>query len=137
MLDEYMLTRVRATFLLLSGCISRKTSEQSRGKQPRGLCINCDEKKAPCGENPHGAKRAPVGGLCVRQRQLTLRSKVVATKIQLDINVERLLLNRGCLTAPAATLTLQRPSGVESKRIPMSTIRVKPRFASGGRTAIG
>jgi hypothetical protein len=27
--------------------------------------------------------------------------------------------------------------GVGSKRIPMSTIRVKPRFASGGRTAIG
>ena len=59
------------------------------------------------------------------QRQLTLRSKVVATKTQLDINVEGLLLNRGCLTAPAATLTLQRPSGVESKRIPMSTIRVQ------------
>ena len=31
------------------------------------------------------------------QRPLTLRSKVVTTKIQLDINVERLLLNRGCL----------------------------------------
>ena len=73
----------------------------------------------------------------MRQRPLTLRSKVVTTKMQLDINVERLLLNRGCLTAPAATLTLQCPSGVESERIPMSTIRVKPRFASGGRTAIG
>ena len=42
----------------------------------------------------------------MRQRPLTLRSKVVTTKMQLDINVERLLLNRGCLTAPAATLTL-------------------------------
>jgi hypothetical protein len=48
----------------------------------------------------------------VRQRPLTLRSKVVTTKMQLDINVERLLLNRGYLTVPAATLTSQRTSGV-------------------------
>jgi hypothetical protein len=73
----------------------------------------------------------------VWQRPLRLRSKVVTTKIQLDINVERLLLNRGCLTAPAATPTLQRTLSVESARIPRYTIRVKPRFASGGRTAIG
>ena len=33
----------------------------------------------------------------MRQRPRTLRSKVVTTKIQLDINVEKLLLNRGCL----------------------------------------
>lgn len=73
----------------------------------------------------------------MRQRPLTLRSKVVTTKIQLNINVERLLLNRGRLTAPAATPTLQRTLSVESARIPRYTIRVKPRFASGGRTAIG
>ena len=46
----------------------------------------------------------------MRRRSLTLRSKVVTTKMQLDINVERLPLNRGYLTAPAATLTLQRPA---------------------------
>jgi hypothetical protein len=73
----------------------------------------------------------------VRQRPLTLRSKVVTTKMQLDINVDRLLLDRGYLTAPAASLTLQHTSGVQSERIPASTIRMKPRFASGGRTAIG
>ena len=73
----------------------------------------------------------------MRQRPL-LRSKVVTTKMQLDINVERLLLNRGCLTAPAATLTLQCPSGVESERIPMSTIRAKtenPLLADGPQSA--
>jgi hypothetical protein len=47
-----------------------------------------------------GPKRAPVGGFWRRQRPLTLRSRVVTTKMQLDINVDRLLLNRGCLTAP-------------------------------------
>jgi hypothetical protein len=31
----------------------------------------------------------------VRQRPLTFLSKVVTTEVQLDINVERLLLNRG------------------------------------------
>jgi hypothetical protein len=31
----------------------------------------------------------------VRQRSVALRSKVVTTEMQLDINVERLLLNRG------------------------------------------
>jgi hypothetical protein len=61
----------------------------------------------------------------VRQRPLTLRSKVVTTKMQLDINVDRLLLDRGYLTAPAASLTLQHTSGVQSERIPASTIRMK------------
>jgi hypothetical protein len=97
-----------------------KTSEQSRGKQPRALCINCDEKKPHAGRYPHGAKAATVRG--VWQRPLALRSKVVTTKIQLDINVEKLLLNRGW-TVPAATLTLPRTLSVESERIPRYTIR--------------
>lgn len=53
----------------------------------------------------------------------TFLSKVVTTDTQLDINVEKLLLDRGCLTAPAATLTLPRTLSVESERIPRYTIR--------------
>jgi hypothetical protein len=89
------------------------------------------------GRYPHAAKACACGRILARQRPLTLRSKVVTTKMQLGINVERLLLNRGCLTAPAATLTLRARQASKSERIPTSTIRVKPRFASGGRTAIG
>jgi hypothetical protein len=36
---------------------------------------------------------------CGAQRPLTLRSKVVTTKMQLDRNVEKLPLKHGCLTA--------------------------------------
>jgi hypothetical protein len=53
---------------------------------------------------------------CARGRQrpadVTLWS-CYNSKMQLDINVERLLLNRGSLTAPASTLTLQRTSGAK------------------------
>jgi hypothetical protein len=59
----------------------------------------------------------------VRQRPLTLHSKVVTTKMQLNINVEKLSLNHGCLTAAGGTLILQRTSGVSSDRIPTYTIR--------------
>jgi hypothetical protein len=62
----------------------------------------------------------------VRQRPLSLRSRVVTTKMQLDINVERLLLNSGRSTAPAATLTLQRPPRAEGERNSTSTVRMKP-----------
>jgi hypothetical protein len=51
-------------------------------------------KKPRAGRYPHGAKGAP-GRIVVRQRSVALRSKVVTTEMQLDINVERLLLNRG------------------------------------------
>ena len=56
-------------------------------------------KKAPCGEVSARGKACACGRIVVRQRPLTLRSKVVTTEMQLDINVERLLLNRGRLTA--------------------------------------
>jgi hypothetical protein len=59
-------------------------------------------KKAPCGEVSAWGKSARLWEDCGAKRPLTLRAKVVTTKVQLDINVERLLLNRGCLTAPAA-----------------------------------
>jgi hypothetical protein len=61
-----------------------------------------------------GPKRAPVGGLVVRQRPLPLRSRVVTTKVQLDINVERLLRNRGRLTAPPATLPCNAHQALKS-----------------------
>jgi hypothetical protein len=53
-------------------------------------------KKAPCGEVAARGKGRACGRVVVRQRPLALRSKVVTTKMQLDTNVERLLLNRGC-----------------------------------------
>jgi hypothetical protein len=54
----------------------------------------------------------------VRQRPLALRSKVVTIKMQLDINVERLLRNHGCLTAPPATLPCNARQALKSANFP-------------------
>jgi hypothetical protein len=56
-------------------------------------------KKAPCGGGVRTGHSARLWEESDTERPLTLRSKVVTTEMQLDINVERLLLNRGCLTA--------------------------------------
>jgi hypothetical protein len=76
----------------------KKDVRVSTGKQPARVCINCDEKKPQAGRHPHGAKACACGRILARQRPLPLRSKVVTTKMQLDINVERLSLKRGFLT---------------------------------------
>jgi hypothetical protein len=48
----------------------------------------------------------------VRQRPLTFLSKVVTTEVQLDINVERLLLNRGRANfAPPTTASTGTSAG--------------------------
>jgi hypothetical protein len=65
----------------------------------------------------------------VRQRPLTLRSKVATTKMQFDKNVEKVLLKHGCLTAAGRNSDLATHVGRLSEQIPTSTIRVKP--ASG------
>jgi hypothetical protein len=48
----------------------------------------------------------------VRQRPLTLPLRLL--QLSIDINVERLFLNHGCLKATIATLTLKRTSLVQS-----------------------
>jgi hypothetical protein len=65
-------------------------------------------KKAPCGGGVRTGQSARLWEESDAERPLTLRSKVVTTEMQLEINVERLLLNRGCLRAHSCSSDLQR-----------------------------